>query len=191
MWRQCGGSGCRGSAVCGTQCGGGAQVVVLLCRSCVQAGGMKDMNWDLALWLPLIDSNKVFLPWLVKVPGCPLSLPPSFPHGSAKSQVVFTPSPVVPQVVFPPSRSSRLSSPHCRPRWSSLPHGRPGLPSGWTLSALRLNPCCPQALILAAHSAQWCDARDGQRSVHPTKSTSNLCPWSNSAWCSVRAPWQL
>ena len=45
------------------------QVVVLLCRACVQAGGMKDTGWDLALWLPLIDSNKTFLPWLVKPPS--------------------------------------------------------------------------------------------------------------------------
>eukprot|EP00960_Hanusia_phi_P060075 764389-Hanusia_phi.AAC.8 len=45
------------------------QVVVLLCRQCVQAGGMKDSNWDLSLWLPLIDSNKSFLPWLVKPPS--------------------------------------------------------------------------------------------------------------------------
>lgn len=45
------------------------QVVVLLCRNCVNAGGMKDMSWDLSLWLPLIDSNKTFLPWLVKAPA--------------------------------------------------------------------------------------------------------------------------
>jgi regulator of nonsense transcripts 1 len=45
------------------------QVVVLLCRSCVQSGGMKDVNWDLSLWLPLIDSNKSFLSWLVKAPA--------------------------------------------------------------------------------------------------------------------------
>jgi len=45
------------------------QVVVLLCRACVQSGGMKDSSWDLALWLPLIDSNKTFLPWLVKAPS--------------------------------------------------------------------------------------------------------------------------
>jgi regulator of nonsense transcripts 1 len=45
------------------------QVVVLLCRSCVQSGGMKDVNWDLSLWLPLIDSNKAFLSWLVKTPA--------------------------------------------------------------------------------------------------------------------------
>lgn len=45
------------------------QVVVLLCRSCVQSGGMKDINWDLSLWLPLIDSTKAFLAWLVKAPA--------------------------------------------------------------------------------------------------------------------------
>eukprot|EP00286_Rhodomonas_abbreviata_P001930 CAMPEP_0181290586 /NCGR_PEP_ID=MMETSP1101-20121128/1491_1 /TAXON_ID=46948 /ORGANISM="Rhodomonas abbreviata, Strain Caron Lab Isolate" /LENGTH=993 /DNA_ID=CAMNT_0023394877 /DNA_START=39 /DNA_END=3016 /DNA_ORIENTATION=- len=45
------------------------QVVVLLCRTCVNAGGMKDTSWDLSLWLPLIDSNKTFLSWLVKAPA--------------------------------------------------------------------------------------------------------------------------
>jgi hypothetical protein len=29
--------------------------------------GLKDMNWDLNQWLPLID-DRCFLPWLVKVP---------------------------------------------------------------------------------------------------------------------------
>jgi len=46
------------------------QVVVLLCRTCVQSGGLKgDPTWDLSAWLPLIDSSKTFLPWLVKPPA--------------------------------------------------------------------------------------------------------------------------
>jgi len=46
------------------------QVVVLLCRTCCQAGGLKgDPSWDLTAWLPLIDSAKAFLPWLVKPPS--------------------------------------------------------------------------------------------------------------------------
>lgn len=44
-------------------------VVVLLCRDpCANATGLKDMNWDLAQWLPLID-DRCFLPWLVKMPS--------------------------------------------------------------------------------------------------------------------------
>jgi regulator of nonsense transcripts 1 len=35
---------------------------------CANASGLKDMNWDLAQWLPLID-DRCFLPWLVKVPS--------------------------------------------------------------------------------------------------------------------------
>mmetsp|Transcript_4499 Transcript_4499/g.6958 ORF Transcript_4499/g.6958 Transcript_4499/m.6958 type:complete len:1165 (+) Transcript_4499:182-3676(+) len=43
-------------------------VVVLLCREpCLNVNGLKDMNWDLKQWQPLID-DRCFLPWLVKVP---------------------------------------------------------------------------------------------------------------------------
>lgn len=43
-------------------------VVVLLCRDpCASSSGLKDMNWDLKQWQPLID-DRSFLPWLVKVP---------------------------------------------------------------------------------------------------------------------------
>lgn len=44
-------------------------VVVLLCRDpCASSSGLKDMNWDLKQWQPLID-DRSFLPWLVKVPS--------------------------------------------------------------------------------------------------------------------------
>lgn len=44
-------------------------VVVLLCRSpCLQNGALKEMNWDLKQWLPLIE-DRMFLPWLVKAPA--------------------------------------------------------------------------------------------------------------------------
>lgn len=44
-------------------------VVVLLCREpCANVSGLKDMNWDLSQWLPLVD-DRCFLPWLVKVPS--------------------------------------------------------------------------------------------------------------------------
>ncbi len=40
------------------------------CRDpCANAqSGLKDMNWDLSQWLPLIE-DRCFLPWLVKVPS--------------------------------------------------------------------------------------------------------------------------
>ncbi len=42
-------------------------VVVLLCREpCLSVNALKDMNWDLSQWLPLID-DRCFLQWLVKV----------------------------------------------------------------------------------------------------------------------------
>mmetsp|Transcript_33782 Transcript_33782/g.93340 ORF Transcript_33782/g.93340 Transcript_33782/m.93340 type:complete len:1076 (-) Transcript_33782:467-3694(-) len=42
-------------------------VVVLLCRVCLSNNALKDSNWDLAQWQPLIE-DRCFLPWLVKVP---------------------------------------------------------------------------------------------------------------------------
>ena len=45
-------------------------VVVLLCREpCLSMGALKDMDWDLAQWMPLIE-DRAFLAWLVKVRGC-------------------------------------------------------------------------------------------------------------------------
>lgn len=42
-------------------------VVVLLCREpCLNVNALKDMNWDLSQWCPLID-DRCFLQWLVKV----------------------------------------------------------------------------------------------------------------------------
>jgi regulator of nonsense transcripts 1 len=42
-------------------------VVVLLCRVCLSNNALKDSNWDLAQWQPLIEDRQ-FLPWLVKIP---------------------------------------------------------------------------------------------------------------------------
>jgi regulator of nonsense transcripts 1 len=43
-------------------------VVVLLCREpCLSLGALKDMDWDLSQWMPLIE-DRSFLSWLVKVP---------------------------------------------------------------------------------------------------------------------------
>lgn len=43
-------------------------VVVLLCREpCLSIGALKDMDWDLSQWMPLIE-DRSFLSWLVKVP---------------------------------------------------------------------------------------------------------------------------
>jgi len=44
-------------------------VVVLLCREpCLNVSSVKEMNWDVEQWLPLI-SDRSFLPWLVKPPA--------------------------------------------------------------------------------------------------------------------------
>jgi len=43
-------------------------VVVLLCRVCVETvPELKDMDWELGQWHPLVQDRK-FLPWLIKVP---------------------------------------------------------------------------------------------------------------------------
>jgi regulator of nonsense transcripts 1 len=44
-------------------------VVVLLCREpCLSLGALKDMDWDLTQWMPLIE-DRCFLSWLVKIPS--------------------------------------------------------------------------------------------------------------------------
>jgi len=46
----------------------GDSVVVLLCREpCLTNGAIKDMDWDVSQWMPLIE-DKSFLSWLVNVP---------------------------------------------------------------------------------------------------------------------------
>jgi regulator of nonsense transcripts 1 len=53
----------------------GESVVVLLCREpCLNSHGLKEMNWDLNTWQPLID-DRCFLPWLVKVRVPPFEAP--------------------------------------------------------------------------------------------------------------------
>lgn len=50
-----------------------SSVVVLLCRVCVETvPALKDMDWELSQWHPLVQDRK-FLPWLVKV-GLPFIL---------------------------------------------------------------------------------------------------------------------
>ena len=45
-----------------------SSVVVLLCRVCVETvPALKDMDWELQQWHPLIQDRR-FLPWLIKVP---------------------------------------------------------------------------------------------------------------------------
>jgi regulator of nonsense transcripts 1 len=60
--------GCRNVFLLGFIPAKTESVVVLLCRDpCASSGGLKDMNWDLSQWHPLID-DRSFLPWLVKIP---------------------------------------------------------------------------------------------------------------------------
>ena len=51
-----------------------SSVVVLLCRVCVETvPALKDMDWELSQWHPLIQDRK-FLPWLIKQPSDKLLL---------------------------------------------------------------------------------------------------------------------
>jgi regulator of nonsense transcripts 1 len=66
---ECYNCGCRNAFLLGFIPAKTESVVVLLCRDpCANASGsLKDMNWDLKLWQPLIE-DRCFLPWLVKIP---------------------------------------------------------------------------------------------------------------------------
>lgn len=64
---ECYNCGCRNVFLLGFIPAKSESVVVLLCREpCLSVNGLKDMNWDLSQWLPLID-DRCFLDWLVKV----------------------------------------------------------------------------------------------------------------------------
>ena len=64
---ECYNCGCRNAFLLGFIPAKSESVVVLLCREpCLSANGLKDMNWDVTQWQPLID-DRCFLPWLVKV----------------------------------------------------------------------------------------------------------------------------
>lgn len=66
---ECYNCGCRNAFLLGFIPAKTESVVVLLCREpCANASGLKDMNWDLSQWLPLIE-DRCFLPWLVKIPS--------------------------------------------------------------------------------------------------------------------------
>eukprot|EP00897_Mesotaenium_endlicherianum_P000723 jgi/Mesen1/10651/ME000009S10446 len=66
---ECYNCGCRNIFLLGFISARTESVVVLLCREpCLTVNALKDMNWDLSQWQPLID-DRCFLPWLVKVPS--------------------------------------------------------------------------------------------------------------------------
>ncbi|XP_071701145.1 regulator of nonsense transcripts 1 homolog [Rutidosis leptorrhynchoides] len=66
---ECYNCGCRNVFLLGFISAKTESVVVLLCREpCLNMNALKDMNWDLSQWCPLID-DRCFLPWLVKVPS--------------------------------------------------------------------------------------------------------------------------
>jgi len=66
---ECYNCGCKNVFVLGFVPASSSSVVVLLCRVCVETvPALKDMDWELAQWHPLIQDRK-FLPWLVKVPS--------------------------------------------------------------------------------------------------------------------------
>lgn len=64
---ECYNCGCRNVFLLGFISAKTESVVVLLCREpCLSVNALKDMNWDLSQWCPLID-DRCFLQWLVKV----------------------------------------------------------------------------------------------------------------------------
>ncbi|KAF8379148.1 hypothetical protein HHK36_028577 [Tetracentron sinense] len=64
---ECYNCGCRNVFLLGFISAKAESVVVLLCREpCLSVNALKDMNWDLSQWCPLID-DRCFLQWLVKV----------------------------------------------------------------------------------------------------------------------------
>ncbi|KAL3497680.1 hypothetical protein ACH5RR_040412 [Cinchona calisaya] len=66
---ECYNCGCRNVFLLGFITAKTESVVVLLCREpCLSVNALKDMNWDLSQWCPLID-DRCFLQWLVKVPS--------------------------------------------------------------------------------------------------------------------------
>lgn len=66
---ECYNCGCRNVFLLGFISAKTESVVVLLCREpCLSVNALKDMNWDLSQWCPLID-DRCFLQWLVKVPS--------------------------------------------------------------------------------------------------------------------------
>jgi len=66
---ECYNCGCRNVFLLGFIPAKTESVVVLLCRDpCANSSGLKDMNWDLTQWLPLIE-DRCFLSWLVKSPS--------------------------------------------------------------------------------------------------------------------------
>ncbi|XP_075488176.1 regulator of nonsense transcripts 1 homolog isoform X1 [Primulina tabacum] len=66
---ECYNCGCRNVFLLGFISAKTESVVVLLCREpCLSSNALKDMNWDLSQWCPLID-DRCFLQWLLKVPS--------------------------------------------------------------------------------------------------------------------------
>jgi regulator of nonsense transcripts 1 len=66
---ECYNCGCKNVFLLGFIPAKSESVVVLLCREpCANSSGLKDMNWDLSQWQPLVE-DRSFLSWLVKIPS--------------------------------------------------------------------------------------------------------------------------
>ncbi|EPS70804.1 hypothetical protein M569_03951, partial [Genlisea aurea] len=66
---ECYNCGCRNVFLLGFISAKTESVVVLLCREpCLSVSALKDMNWDLSKWCPLVE-DRCFLQWLLKVPS--------------------------------------------------------------------------------------------------------------------------
>ena len=71
---ECYNCGSKNAFVLGFVPASSSSVVVLLCRVCVETvPALKDMDWELSQWHPLLQDRK-FLPWLIKVPADKLLL---------------------------------------------------------------------------------------------------------------------
>ncbi|GAM24375.1 hypothetical protein SAMD00019534_075500 [Acytostelium subglobosum LB1] len=67
---ECYNCGCKNIFLLGFITAKKEQFVVLLCRDpCAMGGSKETTNWDLSNWQPLINSERSFLSWLVKVPS--------------------------------------------------------------------------------------------------------------------------
>lgn len=65
---ECYNCGCKNVFLLGFISAKKESVVVLLCREpCLHSNHLKDVEWDITQWYPLIQDRQ-FLPWLVKVP---------------------------------------------------------------------------------------------------------------------------
>ena len=66
---ECYNCGCKNVFLLGFIPAKAESVIVLLCREpCLHSASVKDMNWDISQWMPLLE-DKAFLDWVVRRPS--------------------------------------------------------------------------------------------------------------------------